>query len=42
MSDQQKFDYLLGKFTRKAATFVGTILFFGTIELVCLAHIFLR
>lgn len=42
MSDQQKFDYLLGKFTRKVASFVGTVLFFATIELVCLAHIFLR
>lgn len=27
MSDQQKFDYLLGKFTRKATTFIGTIFF---------------
>lgn len=42
MADQQKFDYLLGKFTRKATTFIGTVLFFVTIELVCLAHIFLR
>lgn len=42
MTDQQKFDYLLGKFTRKVATFVGTVLFFGTIELVCLAHYMLK